>query len=354
MKKYVAFFCTIMIFLCSCQRTSTVQVIGGGKGNQLLNEEKNEEAVAYYKEELEEAIQKYGEQSEEVGTIYNNLCVAYLDLEQYDKSLECANKARIVSETLDDDAGLAIIYTNLGEVYFYMQDYSVALDHYKSSLKINQRLYGKSSQAAILDEHMIADTYRELEEYDRALEVLDEVIDIDLRENGEMSNSLRYAYRRKGRIYKRMNDISNAEKFYGMAIENNERFYETDKEFEASTYQELGMVFDDNAPEKAVEDYQKALEYYSKSEDGIDNQVYLYGQLMKNYQVLGDFEKAQEYGIKTCTLTERYGTEAGVSEEEITDYKEKLKEVYCQITKDEDGTSFDSWYKENVLKEETD
>lgn len=107
-----------------------------------MNEGKNEEALKYFEKDLEQNIQKYGAQSSKVASTYNNMCIVYIDLGDYKKSLELITKAKIINETLGDDE-LAANYLNMGEAYYYLENFNLALDCYHKSLERYQKFLAK-------------------------------------------------------------------------------------------------------------------------------------------------------------------------------------------------------------------
>lgn len=339
----------ITLFLCSCQTTITSQIGAGSQGNQLRDAGRNEEALEFYKKQLGQIIPKYGDKSAQAAVIYNDISVAYLNLGENEKSLIYSNKARIICETLGDDRGLAVVNSNIGEAYFYMEDYETALKYYKKTLKTYQRIYGKGSLDAITIVQIMSDAYKNSGDYNKSLELLNEIIETDMKENGEKSDSLKYAYRRKGDVYKLLNDNTNAFKLYMQAIESNQKTKTPGLLFEANTNIKIGNVFSEKEPKKAIDYYQRSLDYFIMEQEQTEKTVQLYYQIMLNYESLNDFITAQEYGIKLCKLAETEGTEAELSEEDINKYKEGLKRIYNNLN-GKNNPGFEVWYQENVLE----
>lgn len=346
MKKLIIVIVILLLFLCSCQKT-LLQTGAGSDGDQLLDSGKNIEAIEFYEKRLEQIIPQYGDDSIEASIIFNNISVAYLNLGENEKSLTYSNKSKLICETLGYERGLAIACSNIGEAYFYKGDYEIALEYYQKTLEIEQRLYGKSSIDAILTVQIMSDAYKKMENYKKSLELLDDIIEIDISENGNKSDSLRHAYRRKGDIYNILKDDINAVRYYKMAIEINQYNETQDFEFEAKRNINIGDIYSEKNPEEAIEYYQKAYDFYTNSQSQDERNLKICYKLMLNYESLNKLETALEFGIKACILAEKQRMGKELTEEDVHPYKEGLKRVYYSLNSD---TNFDKWYDKNVLE----
>jgi len=117
----------------------------------------------------------FGEESSEAVRIKNPLGINYKNIGQPDKALKVLKEAEsyyLVHDTNSEN--LAIVYNSIGTVYESKLDYINALDFLQRSINIfeNQKDIDKIRIGSVSIN--IADIYRKIQNYDKALEIIDE------------------------------------------------------------------------------------------------------------------------------------------------------------------------------------
>lgn len=145
--------------------------------------------------EIEKKI--YGEESPRLINTYLSLTTAYIELQEYDKSLNFANLAlKIANKNLESDSlsDLAYIYYNLGVLYSYLADYSKAkiyFDKSESEYKQNHISFN-DNYINLMNGQAI--TYGALGFTDRSVEYYDKGISMALSNNSPISYNIVYSY----------------------------------------------------------------------------------------------------------------------------------------------------------------
>ena len=109
----------------------------------MINDEQedHDEAIKNYTQAIENVVSIPGyEQNPEIlqalVASYHNLGVLYLNLLDYDKSLEYLNKTLKLTEKLDLKRERAYTYSNLGHIFFDKKNYSKSMEYYQKAYKI--------------------------------------------------------------------------------------------------------------------------------------------------------------------------------------------------------------------------
>lgn len=107
---------------------------------------------------------------------HNNLCVAYSNQAEYQKSLEACHKSIQISQKLNDKSLESTTTMNLGQVYTAQGDYRQALEAFQKSKQISQTF--KSPETTIYVTNWIANTYQKLGQYERAIATYQDALKI--------------------------------------------------------------------------------------------------------------------------------------------------------------------------------
>ena len=154
------------------------------------------------------------------------------------------------------------------------------------------------------------DSHRELDLFDinmgfvalqRMIDIVESVIGaVDEKE------SVRFArlYHRIGWSYKDLGDYNKALEYYGKALEIKESKLGKDHTDTAATYNNIAGVYDANG------DYDKALEYYGKALKIVESKLgkdhpdtaTTYNNIALVYKAKGDYDKALEYFLKALRI----------------------------------------------------
>ena len=291
---------------------------------------KNEEALEYYLKAVEldeedtysmsdiawlynvlgkyEEGLKYLERLEELGQddAWTNVEFGYC-LSRLERHEEAIKKLNHALEVEDEEKDIAHIHSLLGWSYRQLEDYDKALEHYiqskegRDSAWINDEIgycYKKKS-----DLKKALEFYLLAEKYDKNdLDLVSEIAWV-YSILGEYKEGLKYTERavKLGR-----NDAwINIQ--YGACLANSNRFQEAIEKLEyalsldeekdlAFAYSQLGWCY------RLLGDYEKALGYHIKSQEEGRNDAWINFEIAICYENLNDYEKALEYALISYEL----------------------------------------------------
>ena len=291
---------------------------------------KNEEALEYYLKAVEldeedtysmsdiawlynvlgkyEEGLKYLERLEELGQddAWTNVEFGYClsILERYEEAIKKLNHAL---EVEDEEKDIAHIHSLLGWCYRQLEDYDKALEHYIQSKE------GRDS-AWINDE--IGYCYKKKSDLKKALEfyLLAEKYD---KNDLERVSEIAWIYSILGEYKEGLKYVERAVKLgrndawiniqYGACLANSNRFQEAIEKLEyalsldeekdlAFAYSQLGWCY------RLLGDYEKALGYHIKSQEEGRNDAWINFEIAICYENLNDYEKALEYALISYEL----------------------------------------------------
>ncbi|WP_312698809.1 tetratricopeptide repeat protein [Sedimentibacter sp.] len=270
------------------------------KGLELLDEDMFEESIVYFEEAIDHA-NKYLESlggkrnklsNELFGDAYNNLCLVYNALYDYETGLEYENLAYEVSKDS------AYVYSNRGNSYSGLGMYTEALQDYDKAIEIDSKdsfaYYGKglvyfeqeeyekslaefqkSSDIVPYDIdtfYYMIQCYYYLEDYDMGIKLSDKAIrlekDFDI-------------YYLKGLNIQGKQGYEDAENYYKEVLS---RFRN-----EAEAHISLGRFYYDNG------NYKKALEYLISIKEKFNSSQNLHNWIISCYIAMDDTKGADVY-----------------------------------------------------------
>lgn len=271
------------------------------KGLELIDLDKVESSIEYFEEALRYALEyqelEDDKESEIVGDLlsdaYNNLCLAYYILGQYEQSLECGN---LSIEILPNDS---LEYSNRGNAYYGLYRYEEAMEDYNKAVEIDSKnsyaYYGRGSVYYVWEDYeksllefdksltykpddVDAYVYKiwchyYLGNFDEGIEVSDKAISID-------ENDIEI-YRAKGQIILAKSGYDEAEAYYRMVADSF-----SDK-IEAQML--IGRLYYNN------ENYKAALDCFLKIKDNLGTNDSLNCWIISCYTALGDMNLADKY-----------------------------------------------------------
>jgi signal transduction histidine kinase/Tfp pilus assembly protein PilF len=122
---------------------------------------------------------------------YNTIALAYLSMAEYEKAIENFLKALEIYERVEADKYVASILSNIGVVYYYLEDHEQSLSYHLRTLKARELMGGDSSQVA-KSLNNIGIAYKNLDQLDNALDFYKRAltIKIELKDSAGVSNTL--------------------------------------------------------------------------------------------------------------------------------------------------------------------
>jgi CHAT domain-containing protein/Flp pilus assembly protein TadD len=237
--------------------------------------------------------------------IYTDLGNTYYFLGNYQKAIECHEKALQVDIQIGDKKGEDADYGNLGNAYQSQGNYPKAIEYQNKQLEIAIQIGDKQGEASAYGG--LGNAYYSLGDYQRAIEFHTKALRIDIQigsKQGEGSD-----YGNLGNAYYALGDYQNAIEYQNRALQSHVQV--GNKQGESTDYGNLGIAY------YFLSEYSKAIEFYNKQlkiviqigdKQGESN---AYGNLGIAYYALGDYEKAIKYQNKSLQIALQIGNKLG-------------------------------------------
>ncbi|WP_407282928.1 tetratricopeptide repeat protein [Methanolobus sp. WCC1] len=218
-----------------------------------------------------------------------NLGLAYRDLGDVKKAIDCCKQALVISREIGDRKGEGNHLGNLGLAYRNLGDVKKAIDYHEQALAISREIEDRKGEGADLGNLAIA--YNNLGDVKKAIEYYEQALAID-REIGDWRGestdlgNLSLAYSNLGDVKK--------------AIDYCEQALVIDREIgehrgEGNHLSNLGTAYSDLGDiKKAIDYYKQALVVFREIGDP-RGEGDLLGNLGIAYRDLGDVQKAIDY-----------------------------------------------------------
>jgi predicted ATPase/class 3 adenylate cyclase len=261
---------------------------------------------------------------------------------------------KLLEEKPVEHLDLAQLHHSLGEVYSLTARYSLAIDHYKETLK-----YNKAPDDVAQIYYMSGQTYERWGKYEKALENYNNGLSLLGLDTEDEHTALIYSG--IGMVYYRMGNFVEAEKFNNLALtilgENGSVLYVTE------TYNNLGIIYCQLGElEKSLLFHQKCLNM-RENVGTMSGLAASYNNLGYLYHLKTDFEKATEYYNKSIEYCEKMGNLHGIArtydnlsqifmsqgnEELAKEYNLKSIEIIGKIAKDGFELESEVWLQSGV------
>lgn len=131
---------------------------------------------------------------------------SYRDAGDYDKAEEYFNKTIIISNEIGDSSDIHNALHEIGNIYYFRQDYLKAKEYHLKALEIRERL---NLESAVYSYHDIANNYIMLDSLPQALEYTNKAEILAEKTNNKWI--LFYVYSNKFTIYHKLNNHKQAE-----------------------------------------------------------------------------------------------------------------------------------------------
>lgn len=239
---------------------------------------------------------------------YNNLGMAYSNLEQFEDAILNLNLA-ISSLRLKKEnklASLSKCYGNLGITSARMGDYAKARDYHIRSLSEKLSIKGEAldPQNLALAYINLGQTETTLGNLDSAFTVLDKAEKLLQKLEKPETSELDVIYNLKGNLYSLLGDYEKALLFYNKSLTMLRR-----KSPEHPRIKEIEMNI--GYTYFIRQDFQKSVEYFQSSliqNEASANNLKTYRNMGRSLEAMGDFPRAEEYFLKAIQMAEvKYG-----------------------------------------------
>lgn len=278
-----------------------------------------------YKKGMAESIKLQGAASIALGN--------FKDAENY------FNESLKIFQSINNQTGISICYSNLGSVKLMQNQYPEALRLYQTSIRYAEKS-GDFKNTALAYGNM-GIIYSEMKNYDMALDHFNKALQNHIKSKN--ANGIASSYSNMGTVYLKKEDLANAHQYYQLALEKN-----TEIGNQLGISREYGNIaslfMKENNYAKAFENINAALKINKefKNKKGI----------ALNYQGLGEFylhEKKPEESLNYLSKALKIASEIGTKDIEQETYK-SLSELHSQ-NKNADSAYY--YYKKYIDIKET-
>ena len=237
------------------------------EGNECIENKKYTEALMHYENalKLSNIALEDDEKTETVANINFKLGTTNKHLEEYVEAEDYLHKA------ISGFVGLhgknyfdsARSYSQLGDVYYYINDYKNAIINHKKALESYSNLEEDSLTA--WSHYDLGLDYYWTEEYEQSIDHLFQALDIRLKLYGKMHKQVVNCYNRLGLSYYWDNQNEKAIKYHKLALEIREHLFGTESEdFDDSRFSLAKAYYYSNMENEAKECFSSSLKFRKK------------------------------------------------------------------------------------------
>ncbi len=226
---------------------------------------------------------------------------AYYYLDDYAKAFDCYNQALAIARQIGDKLGQGIWLGGIGNVYDFLGDYDKAIEYLEQALEIAKQIGDKQGEDATLGN--LGNIFHRLGDYDKAIEYLEQALEI-ARQIGRKQDVGAWLGN-LGNNYISLGDDARAIEYYTQALEIARQI--GNKRDEGTALGNIGAACDN------LGDYDKAIEYRKQALE-IARQIgdkqgegAILGNIGVTYGSLGDYGKAIEYHKQALTIARQIG-----------------------------------------------
>ena len=231
----------------------------------------------------------------------NNIAYLYIMKGESAKAIDYYNKAKRISEKINDKPALSSYYVGVGYIYDNTGNIEKALEYYHKSLKINEELNDKTGMSVALNN--IGSIYNDQGYIDKALEYYTKSLKLS-RESNDIPG-VAQAYNNIGYVYDHKNDLDKGLEYYNKALEIFEKI--EDKAGIASSYSNIGHIYKLKGEiETSLGYYNKGLKVYKEVGDK-EGVTYMLNNIATIQMDRGELQKAKTNAIENFSIARELG-----------------------------------------------
>jgi signal transduction histidine kinase len=158
------------------ESADTSRIVNSGriKGQILRRLDRIEEAIALFNNLL--PIAKRNSLGNDYKAILNSLALAYTEMANYDKALECHFQSLVIREREGNNQDISISLFNIGLVYYKLNNFEHAINYYNKALRLKREInYLYDIDLLLIN---IGHCYNSLQKFDLAREYILEALKI--------------------------------------------------------------------------------------------------------------------------------------------------------------------------------
>lgn len=188
------------------------------------NQNKYEEAIAYYEKSLEIKEKVLPENHPSFIVFYNDIGSVYEKMNEYSKALLYYEAGlKIQSETESSNYYiLANSCSKIGSIYEKLEDYQKAIEFHELAVKLRQKLTSDKYQTAY-SYNNIGSVYEKMGEYDKALSSHQKALELQQKLLPPNHPDMGQSYSNIGYVYSKMGQYTTAHRYNQLAVDIGQR-----------------------------------------------------------------------------------------------------------------------------------
>lgn len=267
----------------------------------------------------------------EIGWSYVNIGLVNLNLGNFNASLHQYEKAqRIFIKNLGEKSWpLALLYGNMGSVFNITGHYDKALEYFNKSLNMRIELFGPEKVSVGLMYNSLATVYLKLSDYHKALTYLNRSLSILLKQLGEVNLETANSIYNLGFAYRGTGNHSEALRMFQKALHLRLQIFGPMHHYVASAYDEIGLEWmEQNENDSAIVYFQKALKVHT-DKPGTKSfmRAYEYRHIGSAYLNKKEYSLALEYCNKALEINLKY---YGKKHEQVSQSYSDIANIYLR------------------------
>ena len=237
---------------------------------------------------------------------YYKLCFEYSTINPA-KAKELGDKALELATKINFKKGIAASLNNIGNIYYYSDDYKTAIDYYSRSLKIREEIGDKKGMSDNLNN--IGVLYRVKSNFAKALEYFLKSLQVD--EELKDFEGVAACYNNIGLIMVDLKNFPKAKEYY---LKSKNTYEKSGNPYgSASALNNLALLYVDyEQRDSALTTFATALELYRKTEDKYGSASCLIN-IAAIYGEKGDYKKEREFALKSLELRKEVDDNEGIA-----------------------------------------
>lgn len=267
----------------------------------------------------------------EIGWSYVNIGLVNLSLGNFNASLIQYEKAqRIFIKNLGEKSWpLALLYGNMGSVFNITGHYDKALEYFNKSLNMRVELFGPEKVSVGLMYNSLATVYLKLSDYPKALTYLNRSLSILLKQLGEVNLETANSIYNLGFAYRGTGNHPEALRMFQKALHLRLQIFGPMHHYVASAYDEIGLEWmEQNENDSAIVYFQKALKVHT-AKPGTKSfmRAYEYRHIGSAYLNKKEYNLALEYCNKALEINLKY---YGKKHEQVSQSYSDIANIYLR------------------------
>ncbi len=233
---------------------------------------------------------------------------AYYYLSNYSQAIQFWSQSLEITRSIHDKKGEGMVLGNMGNAYYCLGDYQQAIDFHQQSLTIAQEIGDKLGKGIALGN--LGNAYYCLGDYERAIDFHQQDLAI-AREIGDKQGESN-ALCNLGNAYEKRGDYEQAIDLYQQSLTIAQEI--GDKLGEATVLCNLGTANEERG------DYQQAIDFHQQSLTNLreignkKGEATVLGNLGITYEKLGDYDQSVDYARQHLTIAREIGDRQGEGE----------------------------------------